>query len=252
MEKKQLLLKRLNEIGESLERSGKALALMGLGSVGIERDRLDQYSDLDFFAIVKAGYKQKFLEDLSWLSEIAPLTFVFRNTRDGFKVLYEDDIFCEFAVFEFDELKDISYNDFQIIWNEKSFDCSQISARNIPQIQKNNQEFMIGEALTNLYIGLGRDQRGEKWSAHQFIQNFALNHVLHLCESLYEEQSPFKDVFVIERRIEQRFPEVKELLPMFVQGYEKNRESAKAILEFLDANFEINARMKERLLNMIL
>ena len=44
------LLKRLDDIGQSLERSGHALALIGLGSVGVELDRLDSYSDLDFFA----------------------------------------------------------------------------------------------------------------------------------------------------------------------------------------------------------
>ena len=41
----QSLLKRLDEIGQSLERSGHALALLGLGSVGLELDRLDSYSD---------------------------------------------------------------------------------------------------------------------------------------------------------------------------------------------------------------
>jgi hypothetical protein len=47
------LLYRLDEIGKSLEKSGHALALIGLGSVGLELERLDQYSDLDFFVIVQ-------------------------------------------------------------------------------------------------------------------------------------------------------------------------------------------------------
>jgi hypothetical protein len=34
-----LLLKRLDEIGRSLARSGHALALIGLGSVGVELER---------------------------------------------------------------------------------------------------------------------------------------------------------------------------------------------------------------------
>jgi lincosamide nucleotidyltransferase B/F len=45
--KVQNLLQRLDEIGSSLERSKHALALIGLGSVGLECDRLDSYSDLD-------------------------------------------------------------------------------------------------------------------------------------------------------------------------------------------------------------
>ncbi len=47
-----MLLQRLDSIGQCLRASNKALALLGLGSVGIETERLDQYSDVDFFAIV--------------------------------------------------------------------------------------------------------------------------------------------------------------------------------------------------------
>ena len=65
-----LLLSRLNDIGASLARSKKAVALIGLGSVGIEVDRLDEFSDLDFFAIVEPGYKAEFIEDLDWLGSI--------------------------------------------------------------------------------------------------------------------------------------------------------------------------------------
>ena len=48
----EALLARLDAIACSLEASGHAEALIGLGSVGLELDRLDEYSDLDFFAIV--------------------------------------------------------------------------------------------------------------------------------------------------------------------------------------------------------
>ena len=73
MERKDLLLARLDEIGRSLARTGHALALLGLGSVGCELERLDNYSDLDFFAIVQPGYKQKFIAQLDWLSAIRRL-----------------------------------------------------------------------------------------------------------------------------------------------------------------------------------
>src|SRR5258705_13881264 len=90
------LVSRLNEIGSSLARSNKAVALIGLGSVGIEMDRLDEYSDLDFFAIVEAGSKGEFLESLNWLSSICPIGYCFRNTPDGYKLLFQDAVFFEF------------------------------------------------------------------------------------------------------------------------------------------------------------
>ena len=65
-----LLLSRLGDIGASLARSKKGIALIGLGSVGIELNRLDEFSDLDFFAIVEPGYKAEFIEGLDWLGSI--------------------------------------------------------------------------------------------------------------------------------------------------------------------------------------
>ena len=41
---------------------GDAIALLGLGSVGSDLGRLDEHSDLDFFAIVEDGAKQRYLD----------------------------------------------------------------------------------------------------------------------------------------------------------------------------------------------
>lgn len=93
MNKTELLLQRLDEIGQSLKDSKQALALLALGSCGTERERLDQYSDLDFFVIGKDGYKQTYIQDLTWLSKLEPIAFHYQNTVDGHKVLFEDDVF---------------------------------------------------------------------------------------------------------------------------------------------------------------
>ncbi len=70
MKTPQDLLERLDAIGESLRTSGNALALLGLGSVGTETARLDAYSDLDFFAIVREGFKAHYIDHLDWLSSV--------------------------------------------------------------------------------------------------------------------------------------------------------------------------------------
>ena len=110
------LIDRLSAIGRSLEDSGHGLALIGLGSVGLERDRLDEFSDLDFFAVVADGWKLRFIDDLSWLSRIAPIAYSFRNTADGHKLLFSDGVFCEFAVFETQELAAVSFAPGRVIW----------------------------------------------------------------------------------------------------------------------------------------
>ena len=80
--------------------------MIALGSVDVDLDLLDQYSDLDFFVIVKAGCKAGYLDNLGWLTSIAPAAYSFQNTPDGYKLVYKDGFFCEFAVFDEDELRE--------------------------------------------------------------------------------------------------------------------------------------------------
>jgi lincosamide nucleotidyltransferase B/F len=240
----KLLLQRLSEIGESLEHSGRAVALLGLGSVGIELHRIDEYSDLDFFAIVEDGQKGQFIDDLAWLSDLAPVAYAFRNTVDGFKLLYRDGVFCEFAVFELHELAGIPFAPGRLVWKAEHVDDSiSFPVRTLPASEF-NLEWNVGEALTNIYIGLKRFARGEKLTAARFVQQHAVDRILELAAS---QDAPQPDVvadpFNLERRIEQRFPEFSQSLADFVQGYDRTPESASAMLTWLEANFEIDSAM---------
>lgn len=248
MDDKQKLLNRLEAIGGSLEKSNHALALIGLGSVGTELERLDQYSDLDFFAIVEDGYKAHYIQDLSWLSDIAPVVYQFQNTADGHKLLYTDGIFCEFAVFELHELSGIPFAAGRIVWKKPHIeDAIATPIRKSSPSSPLNVEWQLGEALTNLLIGLQRFHRGEKLSGSRFVQHYALDRVLELARLLEQEQPHFKDEFVNERRFEQRFSKIAAHLPNFVQGYERTPESALAILEFLEQHFEVNAAIAKEI-----
>ena len=237
------LLDRLDAIGLSLQRSGRALALLGLGSVGTELDRLDEYSDLDFFVIVEDGSKQHYLDSLGWLSAIAPLAYRFRNTVDGYKVLFDDGIFCEFAVFEPHELRAIPFARGRIVWRQAHFDASLAEPERAAPQAAASHEWRVGEALTNLYVGLGRYRWGEKLSALRFIQHYAVDHVLALAAEREPPSTAHKDIFVAERRYEQRFPGMAARLPAMMQGYDRSCESAAAILEFLEQHFAPNPAM---------
>ena len=235
------LLKRLDDIGHSLARSEHALALIGLGSVGLELDRLDQYSDLDFFVIVEEGHKHAYIDSLGWLRDVHPVVYSFLNTEDGYKLLFADGIFCEFAVFEFDELKSIPFAPGRIVWKRKDVSDTVSQPRSKPALpSKRTKEWLLGEALTNLYVGLNRDKRGEKLSATRFIQGYAVDRCLELVEYLDEAKQVHRDPFVRERRFEKRFPEIATQVHAWMQGYEKNHESALAILAFLEAHFEVD------------
>ena len=112
------LLHRLDAIGHQLSQTPHALGLLGLGSVGRETERLDLHSDLDFFVVVEKGFKKAFLTNLDWLTNVHPVVFHFLNTADGYKLLFADDVFCELAVFEPDELPHIPYAPGRWVWRQ--------------------------------------------------------------------------------------------------------------------------------------
>jgi lincosamide nucleotidyltransferase B/F len=241
----QFLLQRLNNIGHSLAQSGRALALIGLGSVGLELDRLDAYSDLDFFVIVEPGCKRLYLDGLGWLSRLGSIAYQFANTPDGYKLLFADGVFCEFAVFEPDELSQIPFTAGRVVW--KRPEVAETIGQ--PVMSRNGQperdrEWLLGEALTNLYVGLGREQRGERLSAVRFIQGYAVDRLLELVEGTEVAQpTATRDAFALERRFEQRHSHIAPYAPSWLQGYTRNRESALAILSFLEERFAVNAAL---------
>lgn len=248
MHTREALLARLNEIARSLENSGHAEALIGCGSVGLELERLDGYSDLDFFAVVEDGWKAHYIAQLDWLEQVAPVVYRFQNTVDGFKLLFADGIFCEFAVFERADLLRVPFSPGRVIW--KRPDVPESIA--VPVVRSGAQEtrspdWLLGEALTNLYVGLCRYRRGERLSALRFIQGYAVDRVVELAGLIENEQPAARDIFAGERRFEARFPNISQLLPGMLLGYERTPESALAVLAFLEQHFSVNQALAVRI-----
>lgn len=242
MDRRAVLLRRLDDIGRALAQTDRALALIGLGSVGRELERLDAYSDLDFFAIVESGYKQGFIDDLSWLSAAHPLAYQFRNSADGHKFLYADGIYGEMAVFEPDELATAAYAPGRLVWARAGVPEEWAAPRTWPPRRTPpTVEHLLGEALTNLYVGLTRFRRGEKLSALRFIQGYAVDRVVDLAHLMAESTSANADVFDGPRRFEQRYPALAVELPALLPGYEHTPAAAAAILTLLGRQFDLDS-----------
>ena len=249
---KEALLGRLDAIGRSLQETGHALALLGLGSVGTELDRIDAYSDLDFFVVVEDGYEQAYRADLGWLTAVCPIAYAFQNSSHGSKFLFEDGIYGEFAVFTLAELAQAGYPEARIIWKAAGVDDSiRFPQRVLAPPPARPLEEALGEILTNLYVGLGRYQRGERLSALRFIQGYAVDRIVELAPRLEAAQAAHPDVFDAPRRFEQRFPTVAAALPRFMQGYDRIPESAAAILAFLDQHWAVDQAMKAAIVALL-
>jgi lincosamide nucleotidyltransferase len=242
--RREVLLARLDAIGSSLERTGDALALIALGSVGVEVERADAWSDLDFFAIVAPGTKAQFLGRLDWLEAAAPVAFRYRNTRDGYKAMFDDGIVCEFAVFEPGELRTIPFAPGRVVWKRDDVDASiRLPAEPRSGSATPDRDWLLGEALTNLHAGLGRHARGERLAAARLIQGHAVDRVVELAALIEPEGPAPRDPYDPARRFERRFPVTAAALPGFLRGYEGSAPSAAAILAFLERHFDLNAAL---------
>jgi lincosamide nucleotidyltransferase B/F len=249
MNKVELLNKRLEEIGKNISETEGGVAFIALGSVGEEVARMDEYSDLDFFCVVENGYKERFIKNIDWLEKSGKVAYKFLNTVDGYKLMYEDGVFCEFAVFDLNEIERQHIDDGRYIWKREWYNKNILDKKPVVK-QDIDLNWIAGEIMTNLYVGLCRFNRGEKMSAFRFIQNYPIDRLMELAEKIYVEEPTFKDKYSRDRRIEKRYPEFCKRTSEFMQGVEKSKESAVAILKFLEEHVEINQKMKEEILKL--
>ena len=226
------LLKRLDAIAQALAQREGSLALIGLGSVGLETERIDAWSDLDFFVIVAPGFKARYIDRLDWLAEAHPLVWNLQNTVDGHKALMADGVLCEFAVFEAPELARIPFAPGRMVWRREGVP-EQLAQPLLatPPGQLPDEAWVVGEALSCLLVGLGRWHRGEKLSAARFVQGHAVDRLLEL-DALRQTPAP-GDPFNRERRLEQRQPSLTEELPELLAGYAQTPAAAMAMLRAL-------------------
>lgn len=226
------LLARLDAIAYVLSQDPQALALLALGSVGRETERIDAWSDLDFFVVVAQGHKARYIDRLDWLSAAYPLAWHFRNTADGHKALMADGVFCEFAVFEPAELAGIPYAPGRLVWCRDGVDVSIATPRRaMPPPRTTDETWIVGEALSCVFVGLQRWHRGEKLSAARFVQGHALDRLIEL--DALRAHPTGGDPFNAERRLEFRQPALADELPQLVPGYERTPEAAIAVLQAL-------------------
>jgi hypothetical protein len=214
---------------------GDALALIGLGSVGRDLHRLDEHSDLDFFAVVEDDAKGDYLARLDWLEAAAPVAFSFANTVDGRKVLFEDGIYAEYAVFTVAELRTAAYPPGRVVWQRADAPADLEVPRRTPPLDDSYLPHQVGEAMTNLLVGLHREARGERLAAVRLVQVHAVDRVLRILE-LTEGGPDRQDPFAPERGAERQHRGRDLPLAQLVPGYEHNARAARAVLGWLQAH----------------
>jgi hypothetical protein len=246
------LLAFLDRLGQVLADRGDAVALLGLGSVGRDLHRLDEHSDADFFVIVDdEAARDRYLAHIDWLEAAQPVVWSFENSLAGRKALLADGLFAEYAVVSLAELDTAGYPPGRIHWQRADAPAG-LDVPRMPLPMTPTLEHQVGEAITNLYVGLHRDLRGERLTATRFIQGYAVDRWVTILGLLGLGDGPQQDLFVIDRSAERRFP--AELLPLadLVPGYERNADAAETLLGLLEAHVDLDPSIVAAVRDLIL
>ena len=237
-------LRRLDELAAGLAADPAVLAVLGLGSAGAEHGRFDSHSDIDFWLVVSDGAsKRRYLEQVEWLSGFGGrLAYSFANDPNGRKALLDDGLFLEYAVFTPPEVRRLPFSGARVVWQRPGapFDPDDHPGPPAPTAL-DSVEFHVNEALTNLFVGLHRELRGERLTAFRFIQVYAVDRVLALLRLDPGRPWVQRDPFESTRRVETSFDDVP--LGRMVPGYARNTAAAGATLEWLTNHFETDPVM---------
>jgi len=188
--------------------------LTGLVLLGSASDagapRRDDWSDHDFFAIIRAGQGPTFRPDLSWLPEQERIVLTAREGEIGFVAVYDDGHVMEFALAEAAELAEAVVGDATVRVDDADGTLAALVARGQAKVAAADSFDPVNDArlvLVKLLIGVGRARRGETVSASMFVRAWAVQHLIRAVRGRRAEQSgTLRDAIDPQRRFERDFP----------------------------------------------
>ena len=210
------------------------LGLVLVGSTA-ETSRVDEWSDHDFFWVVKPGTGEGFRQDLSWIPDISEAVMWPRETDHGLKVVFIDGRVLEFAVFEDSELELSSLNAYEVAVDKTDIldRCKIIAARSAERKPVEwHREFEL--FLATILLGVGRARRGETLTAGQFIRSYSLNHLIpliRLAQAPIPGSESREDNLNGFRRFEQQYPDLAEEIELACQ--QKVEPAAQALIQIV-------------------
>ena len=211
----------------------RVLGLVAVGSMAARPDHLpDRWSDHDFFVVVAPGAAEAFRSDLGWLPRHDEIALSFRETAHGVKVVYRDGHLVEFAVFDPDELALARVNRYRVLFDRERIGerLADVARETAAGANPPSDEWLVGQFLTNLLVGSGRHQRGERLSGRQLVASSALAHlVMLLSRRAGSPPAAGRDSLDPLRRFETAFPSLGRRLEEALRR--ETPQAARALLD---------------------
>jgi len=192
---------------DSCKSNPKIIGLVLVGSTA-ETERVDEWSDHDFFVITERTDQEPLRRDLSWLPNFEEIAFWFRETEHGLKVIYNSGEVLEFAIFDCDELRRCTVNHHRLAFGNHEVQEALSTAKNrLPEVVVGDDLADFRHFLSVLVIQVGRARRGELLTAGQGIRGTAATALL----KVFTRRLPFDpqlDTLDVSRRFEFAHPEI--------------------------------------------
>lgn len=245
----EILEQRLQAVAHQVSQYDHAWALIATGSMGLNPDSVDRYSDLDLLIVSQGDPVLRFIDDLQWLESISPIPWRYRYNEECVKFFFSDGIFCELSCITPENMKNLSYSGGRAVWARDGFD-SQYCLPNVPK--EHDLQRLLGELLTIMYIGLCKYRRGELLSACGYFFGQARDLFARIsghCEP--RDASVRIDPFSPDRHFEDAFGNLQSTAEMIVQGYRNIPGSAEALMDFLESRFPIDRFISKQIRDLI-
>lgn len=206
---------RFDELSEGLATGVRArdglIGLVLLGSASEEaRDRRDEWSDHDFFALTAPGNGAEIRPDLSWLPDQERIVLTAREGEIGFAAVYDDGHVFEFAFSDAAELAGAVAGAATVVVDDEAGATATLIAESRARAAAADRFDPVNDArlvLVKLLIGVGRVRRGEVLNGNGFIRQWAVQHLVRAIRGRFAEASTtLRDTIDPMRRFERDYP----------------------------------------------
>ena len=213
--------RRMDEITEYYANRSGVLGVAAFGS-NAERERFDDYSDLDFLVFCIPSAKDRLIAEVNSLSALGGIDAIRVMYGDAVQIFFSDGVLCDFGIVLPEQLSTFPHGSGRYLWQNPDWEAVDLSAS---EPTRRLARELREDALFHLYIGLLRMMRGEEAAAFDEIQVKAADCVLALL------QGADTDAFSSFRRAEHFIS--PEVLRRMMPGYGHNREAAEYLLQTL-------------------
>lgn len=202
-------------LADSVARFDEVEGLVLLGSTAAV-NRIDEWSDHDFYLVVRDGTQERFRTELCWLPNPDDIAFAVRETEHGLKVVYRSGAVLEFAVASGDEVSTFGGSPYAVVLDRADVAGRMAAAPTTPPpVERDDlREFRL--FLSLVLIGVGRARRGEELAGGELVRTYAAERLLtvlrHRLPGFSGSADAEPDPFNVFRRFEAAFPDIGRAL----------------------------------------